>query len=556
MSAPQAPQPAFAGTAVPPRWAQVGVLACAIGLLWHSLGGHGLFPPDEGRYAAVSGWMAEHGNWFAPEIRGSLHITKPPLAYWAQAAGIRLLGDTEFAVRAPSALASSLLLVALFAFARRTLGGLVATLAVGLASCMPLFEIVGRLAITDPMLALWWWAALCSGWMALRDGDRHPWWAVAFWTATSLTGLTKGPLLLAPPAIVGAWLLLGGRWREFGRLRPWVGLPASAVPLALVAWGYWAANPERAMAVWRFEFVDRFVGGAHDDPWWHVGAAFLGGLFPATAMLTLPWFNLSWRQALRALRAGDLRALLVIAVVLPLLGFSLLRGTSPTYVMPLVAPTALLVAMMLSRWIDGSAADVPAGTAMPDVRITAGIVMTTIGIGLPAAAAVVILRGKAPTWMPGWSLLWLALPVIPAMLASWLTAAWWGRRHLRLAALGTCFAATVSLWLGYHRAERIAMAAMSTRAIAASVQPGRAVAVLGVQDLGIDWHRHAWSASPTDGPALESWMDANPSGAVIVSDRALARMRESPGGPAERLAVGRTFDAFMMKRVHVCDILP
>jgi 4-amino-4-deoxy-L-arabinose transferase-like glycosyltransferase len=419
---------------------------------------------------------------------------------------------------------------------------------------MPLFEIVGRLAITDPMVALWWWCALCAGWLALRDAEPRHGWTAAFWAFTALLGLTKGPLLLGPPAIVAAWLLLAGRGREMLRLHPWFGLPLAVAPLAMVAWGFWGANPERAMAVWRHEFVDRLAGGRHDDPWWLIPLSFVAGLFPASAMLTLPWFNVSWRFAAAAMRAGDLRALLVVAVVLPLAGFSLLRGSSPTYVLPMVAPTALLVAMMLRRWVDGSAADAPAGTRLPDVRITAAVVMTTIGIGLPAATVVIVLRGKSPDWLPGWSLVWLAAPVILPMAASWLAVSLWPRREKRLMALAASFVASAVLWLGYHRAEDVAMRAMSTNAIAAAVPAGRPLAIIGLNNLGIDWRRGSWSHFWHDGPELDAWLTANPTGAVIVEERTLQRIESGGGKVAGRLAVSATFDAFMLKRVHVCDV--
>jgi hypothetical protein len=285
-----------------------------------------------------------------------------------------------------------------------------------------------------------------------------------------------------------------------------------------------------------------------------ITVSFVAGLFPASAMLTLPWFNVTWRQAVAALRAGDLRALLLAAVILPLVGFSILRGSSPTYVLPLVAPAAMLVAMMLARWVDGTAEDAPAGTRMPDVRVTAALAMTAIGIGLPVAAAIIVLRGKAPAWMPGWSLLWLAMPVVPAMVASWLTVAWWKRRGLRLPALGAAFLATLAIWLGYHRAEDVAMRAMSTRAIADAVPAGRPLAIVGLKDLGIDWCRGEWSAFPDEGTGLDAWVAANPAGAVVVDDRVLQRMRATRGPTVGRLVVTSTFDAFMLRRVHVCDV--
>lgn len=543
----------------PPRWAQSAVVAMAALMVWHSLGDHGLFPPDEGRYAAVSGWMAEHGNWFAPEIRGQLHITKPPLAYWAQAASMLAFGKTEFAARFPSAVASTLLACSVFAFARATLGPLVATLATGLLACMPLFLVVGRLAITDPMLALWWWLALCAAWMALRDGRSRPAWVAGFWAACALAGLTKGPLLLAPPAIVCAWLVLAGRWREVARLHPWIGLPLAAAPLAAVAWGYHAANPERALAIWRFEFVDRFTGGKHDTPAWAIPAAFVAGLFPATAMLTLPWFNLSWRAALGSFRAGGLPALLLVATVLPLVGFAILRGSSPTYLLPLAAPLAMSVAVPLARWMDGSVDDLPAGRWPPDVRITLAFVLGVLSLSLPVAAAVVILRGQAPGWAPGWTLAGYAFLPLPCAAALGLCVVAWRRRALRLPALGLAWAAWLGAWLGMHHAEDRAMAHMTMRPLVAAVPPGAPVAMVGFNDLGVDWLLGRWASGFWGGKPFREWIAANPGGIVLVEQAefdAWERRRSSKGSELSLLEAGPAFDAWPRRRIHVCKVIP
>ena len=533
-------------------------MAAAAAITWHSLGNHGLFPPDEGRYAAVSGWMAEHGGWFAPELRGQLHVTKPPLAYWAQAASMVAFGKTEFAVRLPSALASTLLACSVFAFARAALGALVATLATAVLACTPLFLVVGRLAITDPMLALWWWLALCSAWMALRDGRSRPGWVVGFWAACALAGLTKGPLLLAPPAVVAAWLALAGRWREIGRLQPWFGLPLAAAPLAAVAWGYYAANPERTMAVWRFEFVDRFTGGSHDTPAWAIPAAFVVGLFPATAMLTLPWFNLSWRAALVPFRSGGLPALLLTATVLPLVGFTVLRGSSPTYLLPLAAPLAVLVAVPLSRWIDGSVDDLPAGTRPPDVRITLAVVLSVLAIALPMAAAVVAMRGLAPAWAPGWTLAGYALLVLPCAAAGWLCVVAWRRRALRLPALGLVFAAWLGAWVGIHDAEDRAMSHMSMRPLVATIPAGAPVAMVGFNDLGVDWLLGRWASGFWGGKPLQEWITANPGGVLLVEQAemdAWEPRRSAKTSLLRSLEPVAAFDAWPRRRIHVCRVV-
>lgn len=540
----------------PPRWAVAGVLLASIALVWHSLGDHQLFPPDEGRYASVSGWMAEHGNWLAPQLRDHLHITKPPLAYWVQALCVDAFGRTEFAVRFPSAAATTALLLALFAFARRTSGTLVATLATGLAACMPLVQVVGRLAVTDPMLALWWWCALCAAWFALSAGRMRPAWVVAFWLACGLVGLTKGPLLLAPPAIVFAWLLLAGRLRDLRLLVPIVGLPLAAVPLAMVAYGFWHADPARAEQVWRFEFVERFTGGSgHNDPRWSLVLPFIAGFFPATSMLTLPWFNMSWARAWSYFRGGDLRALLLVAVVAPFVGFSALKGHSPTYLLPIAAPLALLVAMMLSRWVDGTVDDIPAGERPPDVRITSAIAMTATGSIVLGAAAYLVLTGRAPGWAPGWTLVWLAVPMLPAVVASWLAVAWWSRRALRLPALAAAFAATVAVWLGFHHAENVAMDAMGSRALAASIAADpRPTAIVGLNNLTIDWYVGHWMDRIDDAAALDRWLDAHPDARVVMAVGDVASLRTRNEALAARLRNPVEFDAWPMKRVAIYDV--
>ncbi|MBM4099570.1 MAG: phospholipid carrier-dependent glycosyltransferase [Planctomycetes bacterium] len=539
----------------PPRWAQCSVLAVAIALVWHSLGNHALFPPDEGRYAAVSGWMATHGNWFEPTIRDELHITKPPLAYWAQAASMRAFGMDEFAARLPSAVSSTLLLLSAFAFARRCLGSLVATLSVAVLACMPLFEVVGRLAITDAMLALWWWLATCAAWMAFCAGRARAWWVLAFWASSALVGATKGPLLLAPFAVVVCWLALAGRLRELRMLRPWIGLPLAVVPLALVAWGFYVANPDRTLDVWRFEFVDRFTGGKHDTPRWSIPAAFVAGLFPATAMLTLPWFNMPWRRALDAFRTGDLRALLLVAVVLPLIGFTVLRGSSPTYLLPLAPPLAVLVGIMLARWIDGSVADMPAGYTPPDVRITIGAVLTLLALAMPLAAVIIVGRGDGPAWAPGWSLAWWSLAFVPAAAASWLCMALWKRRDRRLPTLGLVCLAWLGGWAYAHRVEDQAMERLSMRPLVASLPPGCPVAVVGFTDLGIDWLLGRWTAGHWGGKPLRAWMDAHPDGRVLVEQAELDRMRAKKDPNLRRLDPVDAFDAWPMRRINVCRVI-
>ncbi len=527
---------------------QVVVLLASLFLVWHSLWDHPLYPPDEGRYGSVSAWMAEHGNWLQPQLRSDVHVTKPPLTYWAQAVGVLAFGRAEIAVRLPGAVAASIVLLSMFWFVRRTMGSAAATVAVGLYAVMPLPLIVERLGSTDSLLNAWWWLALCFGYLAfaapggsapLTDAPNtaparggaprarpHLGWLAAFWGATALLGLTKGPLILAPLVLICAWLVLTGRWRDAWRTQAWLGLPLALVPLGVVAYLYWQANPERTARIWNFEFVERITGGGgHNDPVWMFVPLFLGGFFPASAMLMLPWLNVSARRAWSAFTGGDLRALMLLAVVLPFIGFSLLSGKQPTYILPLAPPLAVLVTHMLMRWLQPRAADAD-GLRLPDVRWTCMAAAGVMALGAPVAAAWVVREGRAPAWAPGWTLVWWSLVFLPLALG-WATCGhmWWDRVRRGLG-LGCAFAGMVFMWLGVQMVENHALDAMNARGVAAAMQAGaRPMLVVGVRDLTVDFYAGAWTDWSETSEDVPAWIAAHPDGLVLLSEDDIRRGR-------------------------------
>lgn len=356
-------------------------------------------PPDEGRYSSVSAQMAETGNWLVPEFQGRPHLTKPPLTYWLQATGISVLGRTEIAVRWPGLVATSLGILALFLFARRTFGTRPALVAAAIAGVMPYTLIVGRLANTDALTSLFWLVGLASGHRLMTDPDARPperiRSLVLLWGSFALGLLTKREVAFGPLLILGAWALLAARPRDLLRLRPFTGLPLAFIPFALWSGLVLARHPEAAQ-IWWDETIGRVTGekDLRTEPWWFYIPLFLGGMYPASTMLVLPGFNLPWRRAARAvLRAalgGDMRALLLIAILFPFLGFSVSSGKLATYLLPLAPPTAMLTALTIERWLrgefDGTAL---AGYRPPDVRRTLGVVSCIVFAGQLGAAIAV-----------------------------------------------------------------------------------------------------------------------------------------------------------------------
>ncbi len=68
-----------------------------------------LLDPDEAHYAEITREMMRARDLVVPLLNGEPHIDKPVLFHWLQAGSFRILGQTEFAARLPSALSALLL---------------------------------------------------------------------------------------------------------------------------------------------------------------------------------------------------------------------------------------------------------------------------------------------------------------------------------------------------------------------------------------------------------------------------------------------------------------
>ncbi|NOG54638.1 MAG: glycosyltransferase family 39 protein [Planctomycetes bacterium] len=427
------------------------VLVCIV-LPWVSIQDHPLYPPDEGRYAAGSRSMVESGNVLYPTLYGRPHLTKPPLVYWLQGIGIRVLGPTELAVRWPGVLAASLIMVLTLWFGRLVHGWAgreggsgpdppAGVISIAILAVMPVFMLVARLAITDAVLGLFWFGALVFGYRALdvsasRLGPRVC-SACLMWVCIALGLLTKGPLAVSPLVVLIVWGILSGRtWQVLKWLQPWFGLPLALVPVGWWVYEVLAHYPE-AREIWLHETVDRATGeGEHVAPFLFYIPVFLAGVFPATAIMTWPWLNYGWRDMWHSLRAGTVHSLLMVSVLLPLIVLSFISGKLPTYIFPLAPSAALLSAGLMIKWVRGTGEEelsadasdrryrVP--TLMPGLAvISLCIALGAIGYGVFAqfVKAEPIAYAVPPTM--------LAVPLLVLPIA-----AFWAAGRLEAAGLG------------------------------------------------------------------------------------------------------------------------
>jgi 4-amino-4-deoxy-L-arabinose transferase-like glycosyltransferase len=210
-----------------------------LGLFFH-LGAIPLFDVDEGAFGEASREMVERGDYVSTWLNGQPRFDKPILIYWLQAASIRTLGLSEFALRLPSALAASAWLLAIFLFARRFAGRETAYAATFIAASTAGLMVIGRGAIADALLNLFLALAMFDIIRYAFDPRAALRLRVFLWIGLGL--LTKGPVALLVPGAASllAFALLGRAadwWRAVRDPAGWAVLLAVAMPWYLMEYG-------------------------------------------------------------------------------------------------------------------------------------------------------------------------------------------------------------------------------------------------------------------------------------------------------------------------------
>jgi 4-amino-4-deoxy-L-arabinose transferase-like glycosyltransferase len=322
------------------------LLALVLGLAFQ--GTRGLRDPDEGRYTNVALQILHTGDWISLHRHtDSLHFTKPPLTYWAQAASVQVLGWNTWAARLPMALAFVLSVFMVYRMGRVFVPARPWFPAIVYATA-PLPFFAANFISTDALLAAMEALAVAC-YVQARFAGGSKWWIDAMWAAFGLAFLTKGPPGLLPLLSIAAFRVLDPDGPKL--LRP-VGL-ASFVLVGLAWYGVVVArHPGLLDYFLGHEVVARVASAEHDrSPEWY---GWIEIYAPSFALGLLPWLPLAvWRhRASIGLPAwahwSPPQRFLWLWLLLPLLVFCLSRSRMYLYVLPLFAPLALLVARGLS----------------------------------------------------------------------------------------------------------------------------------------------------------------------------------------------------------------
>jgi len=343
------------------------------------LGARPLVIPDETRYAEIPREMLSSGNWAVPHFNGMRYFEKPVLGYWIHAVSIRLLGENNFAVRLPSALAvgfSALLIFFLLYYTNRNRNSSDESYLscphnysiknpyqpsfLGSFIFLVSFEVfgIGNTAVLDNLLALFLTATLAFFFFASEstpNSNREKFYLILSGSCCGLAFMTKGFLAFAIPALtLSAYLIWERRFRDLWRMS-WI--PLLTAILISLPWAILIHIKEPDF--WNFffwnEHVRRFFSGnaQHEKTFFYYFLCAPGVIMPWT--FVAPSAFLEIRKSYRESGIkGRLIRLALCWMILPFLLFSCASGKLLTYILPCFPPFAILTGF--GFWSDTSTA--------------------------------------------------------------------------------------------------------------------------------------------------------------------------------------------------------
>ena len=299
----------------------------------------------DARYLEIAREMLATGDWLVPHLADVPHLDKPPLSYWAAAAGFSALGVTPFAGRLVQQLALAATAGFVFAWARRRLGQRPALTAAGVLLTSGLVFGSSRGLHTD----LFQLAFLTAALAALFEGSEGRSGATALGLALlGASMLAKGPIaLFVALAVLVPFLAL----RRERRL-PWRGVLLGVALFAAIGlpWYWLLVHRDPSLLGWFYEHQIRARVSTGTEGHRHgvlyLPGHLLVGLLPWTPLVLLALWRLRPR---RGERGEALDGFLLLWTLVPLVFFGLPATKLATYLLPAFPGAALAVARAQAR---------------------------------------------------------------------------------------------------------------------------------------------------------------------------------------------------------------
>lgn len=522
------------------------------------LGRPAISDSDEAFYAEAGREMVETGDWLTPHFNYEYRFQKPILFYWVVAASYAAAGVTEGAARFGSALAGLGIVLITFACGRRwyddrvgLLAGVIVATSFGAVSA-------ARLSLPDLPLAFFITLTTWAAFVALFDRQRkaRSWWLVSALGA-AFGFLTKGPLALLIPALVLAGpVVLERGWR---RVHVRHLLLAAALFLVVAAPWYVAMTQVHGVAYLRGFFIgdniERFATTAfnpHRSVLFYVPIV-LGGMLPWSPFFALGVMPLSTLIRRRQWPSRpDVRVL--SWALLPFLLFTASVGKQPRYILPMLAPLGLLLAIGIRRAMTTAPLpfDLRSGRpeqrrrALPDAQPRLFRWMTAVSGTLAVLLAALLWRARPLLFAqpPGRVTAAVVALVVAGLIVLGLAASRrWRHATVAVAVVGALFVLVLRLAIvalpGLDPVEQMAQSVIANR------QSGERVASYHVFVRNLVFYTHVQQADLYTEQNLLDFLDSPDRVLCVLTRKDLERIEAASregaggGGTAGRLRLHR-----------------
>ena len=135
-------------------WHYLLIVSVAVVVLFTNLDGARLWDRDEPRNAGCALEMMQRGDWVVPIFNDQLRDAKPVLLYWLIMTAYSIFGVNEFAARFWSAALAVATVLATYHIGRRLFHAKVGLWSAIILSTSLMFDVAGRAATPDSVLAL------------------------------------------------------------------------------------------------------------------------------------------------------------------------------------------------------------------------------------------------------------------------------------------------------------------------------------------------------------------------------------------------------------------
>lgn len=319
------------------------------------LGSYPFFTPDEGRYAEVAREMVATGDYITPKVNGVSFLDKPIFYYWLQAAAIKLLGVSEWAVRLFPALFGVLGCLMTYICGRQLFNRRAGLLAAFILGTSPLYFGAAHYANLDLEVAV----LISCSLLCIITALQHPlrirlYFLFGAYGFAGLAFLTKGLIGIAFPLIITTvWVACLGHWDLTKRAH----LIKGFCLIAVIALPWYAlaqrANPDFLHYFFVTQQMTRFLSKAEFNnkmPFWFYLPVILVGFLPWTLFLFQALIK-HIRMVSRSHYQHAAESFLLLWVLIILVFFSVPRSKIITYILPIFPALALLTGHYLSaRW--------------------------------------------------------------------------------------------------------------------------------------------------------------------------------------------------------------